>query len=394
MLDWRRLLESAGHASPQAPRVSFMLQAAPGQAVWPPPPAPLPLWPSLRTAPDACPPLPALAAAPPQPSPHFRPLDKAALAGHARHTAASEADTLVSVRQAGQAGSSKAAGGGDVRGDKLAVDVAGQHDVQCWQIQACYQGVAALAAKSEDAGAELHHWQPPALPSIRTTARGRQPPIGGGAGDAAALYAGSPAAVQRGATPRLQSAAEAAVAAAAAAQPAAVAADLAGSLQEELQDGLLSAAASLQLLGFEAEPAVGSQEAPLPRRLHFTLRFFASPPAVTAPLLLEPVGSAGAGGTLYSLAAETGPGAGGRHGATAAPPAPELRLRLLDLPALEAAAAEAAEQGAPVAAAASLLWQQRLRAARYLADGVLQVDVWDSDTRLQVSGAFEMGRSN
>ncbi|KAL4443404.1 hypothetical protein ABPG75_011141 [Micractinium tetrahymenae] len=418
VLDWRRLLEHANRSSPLAPTVSFSLLSAPGQAIWPPPAAAVPLRAvALRAvAPATAAAQPALAAGV---AAGVAAAAQALAAGgpseqERRLTAASEAETLQSLQASprGHKAAQKPGQGASSRKNSAvgSKPIEPQITFQAWQIHAHHDaapgdgsdsrpGAAARAAAAEvvvEEGAPW--WEPPRLPSIRTRpAQGAAAALSLKAGtpeEAAALYAGSPTKQARQGA-RL-SAADVAAAAAASAVPAAAAVERDASLQAELGDKLVTAAASLQLLGFEAaEQQLGGaacELAPsLPERLHFTYRFLHSgSPAVTAPLHLAPLGNGwsaagggGGGSRLYALAGEADDSYG-RDDPEVAPPAPELPLQLLDVAALEQHAAELAAQGAPPAAAAGLARQLRLRAARYLAERRLQLDVWDSDSLLQV----------
>lgn len=441
VLDWRRLLERTNRISPQAPLVSFTLCDAPGQAIWPPPAAPVALRPSAPAPIYTAGQLPvrrqsaATAAREPQALLPGSPAARVAEAQEREqlHTAASEAETLVSVQGAspgaqqqqqympahlassypnGQGSKRSEVGGSCSR--KPAVP---QLDLQAWQIHAHYDGSACSSAGAGAPDAE-QLWRPPALPSIRTRLQQQAQHVASSPlsaqQEADALYAGSPTAKQARRGLAATSAAsltapEAALAAAGAAVPAAEVAGHTFSLKEELSDALFTSAASLQLLAFEAEPGAGAWlgggeqllQPALPQRLHFTFRFFhSSQPTITAPVHLLHVhdaagctgssGSSGGGGRaeLYALASEVGQPGFSRHGSVDARPAPELPLQLLDAAALEQQAAQLAAGGAPPAVAASLVRQQRLRAVQYLADRRLQVDIWDSDSLLQVGGGL------
>ena len=364
MLDWRRLIERSNRSSPEPPRATFHLAEAPGQAVWPPPAAPVPL---LAPPPQAGP-------VPSRQGSQRRPR---ALAPSA---AASEAETLVSVRAARPP---KAA----VAGSSLALPsskvLPAAEAVRAWQIHACYDPPAGEAAQAA--------LLPRPAPIRTQPQQAARPPS---REEAATLHAGSPTAkrlLSRWAASGTSPAA-AAAGAAAAALPAAAVAERASSLAAELSDPLTTAEASLQLLAFEAESgccaAGASADAPaLPAQLHCTWRCLGSdPPTVTPPLLLQPAGfSAGGGGRqLFALVQDQAAAAAPEHDGFSTPQRlsePE-QLQLLDAAALERGAAELAAHGAPPSAGASLARQHRLRAARRLAQGRLQVDVWDSDSLL------------
>ena len=271
--------------------------------------------------------------------------------------------------------------------------------VQAWHISARYDAADNGTSEQQAQQAQQAQQQAapslPLLPSIRT----RPPPAERLSGlDAAALYAGSPTkargphAGQLGGSSSATRAPMGASEAAAAALPAAALERRHVSLAAELDDPLVSAEATLQFIAFEAQPSQGctrgcsshsSQVAqqPLPLQVHFTYRSLAGP-AVTAPLQLQPAAHS-PGPTarqLFALVAdESGPN---REAVGSAPTAaPVHRLQLLDTAGLlQLVSAE----GLPPAAAASLARQHRLRAARWLAQGRLQVDVWDSASLLQV----------
>lgn len=263
--------------------------------------------------------------------------------------------------------------------------------VQAWQIHACYDAPPAGAAA-----------EPPLLPQpLRVRTRPQQAPGPPTGEEAAALHAGSPTAKRSRSRWAACTPAAAAAEAAAAALPAAAVAERQASLAAELSDPLTTTEASLQLLAFEAEPGWDAAQAsggggtgggrgsagappPLPARLHFTWRCLGGdPPTVTAPLVLQPAGGSAASGgrQLFALAQEAA------SGGDACLPQPE-RLQLLDAAALERGLAELAAQGAPPAAAASLACQHRLWVARYLAQGRLQLDAWDSDSLLPLGSLW------
>lgn len=216
--------------------------------------------------------------------------------------------------------------------------------------------------------------------------------------DAAALYAGSPTKASGSPAGQLGGGSSAtrppldAFEAAAAALPAAALERRHISLSAELDDPLVSVEATLQFIAFEAQPSQGrtcgcsshsSQAAqqPLPSLLHFTYRSLAGP-AVTAPLQLQPAehSPGPAARQLFALVAEESAPSGEAAG-SAPTAAPVHSLQLLDTAGLlQLVSAEVL----PPAAAASLARQHRLRAARWLAQGRLQVDVWDSASLLQV----------
>ena len=378
MLDWQRLIECTNRSSPAEPTISLVLYNAPGQAVWPPPPAPV----QLRQPRQPASPLGSLA--PPPARPEAAAVAAARKAEERQRqqmsTAASEAETLLSVGPGLHKATATAVAA------KLGRPLAVQETVQTWQIQARCD---AAAVQKEN---KHQHPQEPSLHSRPQQAQ--QAPAQRSKEEVAALYSGSPTAKlarRRGAAVAFAegaSAAQAAVAAAAEATaaesnlPELTGLQLSEVLSSELADELLSAEASLQLLAFESSAVSGAAAgAQLPGSMHFTYRFFDGQPTVTAALRLEPVAcSAEQEGTqLLALLPEHVASSSRAQG-----PAPALPLRLLDAGALQRQLAELADQGMPPEAAASLVQQQRLRAVHYLAERQLQIDVWDSSSLLQV----------
>jgi hypothetical protein len=200
----------------------------------------------------------------------------------------------------------------------------------------------------------------------------------------AALFSGSPTAklaATRGweAPSGEMSAVEAAIAAAAEAECAAAPQEAVSARQllAEVEDVLSTVEASLQLLAYEApSPALALQ---LPAAMHFSFRIFSAQPTVTESVHLHAIparsGCSPAGGQLFALLPSES-----LKGATSAPP-PAMGLALLQIAELQQLAKQLGELAPP----AGLLRQQRMRLAQYLAEGRLQVDVWDSDSMLQVS---------
>lgn len=263
--------------------------------------------------------------------------------------------------------------------------------VQAWQISAHYDATAASSVVQQQERQQAL----PVLPSIRTRPQEAQQAQQLSDGDDAALYAGSPT---KASVPPVQqwgsdSAACTTIAqAAGAALPAEALPWRQVSLAAELEDQLVSAEATLQLIAFEADPCQGggcacsggvcggAAQQLLPAQLHFTFRSLGGP-AVTPPVRLEPAaggaGSPGCGGRhLFALVAE-----GQEPAACDALTAPVHRLPLLDAAGLQQLVCS---EGLPPAAAASLARQHRLRVARWLEEGRLQVDVWDNGSLLQV----------
>lgn len=386
VLDWRRLLERTNRLSPQAPTVTFRLAEAPGQALWPPPPA-----------------LVQLQAALPASQPPARGIGRQVQLSTADP---SETETLVSVqaapaRQKGPAPAPAAFGLAALAGGK---PIAAPAAVQAWRISAHYDAASGSAAEPQrEQEQELQLPSLPVLPSIRT----RRPPDEPlRSSDAAALYAGSPTKASASPAGRLGggrfSTSMSICDAAAAAVPSESLERRQVSMAAELDDPLASTAASLQFIAFEAEPVQGgcscscsgSQAAqqPLPQRLHFTYRSLTGP-AVTAPLRLDPAAGGQSspgphGRQLFGLVPDaSSPSSGAGEGGHVAA-APVHTLKLLDAASLVQLMSS---EGLPPAAAVSLERQHRLRAARWLAEGRLQVDVWDSASLLQVglgSGAW------